>query len=338
LKRKFSIISIVALIFNSINIFLTNYLFIFSIFIFTIGKKIPITFIFGYVFCFAQFILLNNLENFLKNISLFSILFIIFRIKKRNISFLTSITKTILFIHLLAFLMFLTFDFNGIGNSRPGDKNGFIGFFDEPSVVGYVLGTLLLVNRFNIYTNSILIFFLIIAKGMTSQLYLIFYIVTRKYFKYDFLFKVLFLLILFTYVSYNHDLRIYKEFLLTLSQLFELESVDLTKRTSSSGFRILHEATYSYNILKEMSLNTFIGGSIYTFRTASLNTFTEVLINSGLIGLLIALFIATFNLKIFKLNLSRITCIFLLTFCSGAYLKPIYILCITAIIASKQNK
>ena len=328
--KKANIHSAALLLFvNLVNSSVTNVSYILLFALKNISWRAPFLVVLGFALCIVQFALTNDFLSALKGVMLFLILWVVYKTKNElNDATIRSIHLSMIIIHSSAWVFFLITDFQ-FGRGRDG---AFVGLFDEASVAGFVLGTLLLTSNKSSLLTSLTLIFLLMSKSLTGQAFIAWYFLTRKYFKYDFLLK--FGLVSFAVFWLNHstDLRINKELFVALSSLTDLGAVDVNERTSSSGFRILYEVVYAYEVMKGVSLENFLGGVSFPTRTASLNLVTEILVTVGSIGLALFTLIFIQHLKIFSLGLPRIGGIVMLFLSTGAFLKPVFIFCLILLV------
>lgn len=329
--KKVNIYSAALLLFvNLVNSSVANVSYILLFALKNISWRVPFLVVLGFTLCIVQFALVYDFLSALKGIMLFFILWIVYKTQNElNDATIRSVHLNIITIHSLAWIFFLITDFQ-FGRGRDG---AFVGLFDEASVAGFVLGTLLLTSNKSSLLTFFTLMFLLMTKSLTGQAFIAWYILTRRYFKYDLLLKCGLVLCAFFWLAHSTDLRINKELFAALSSLKDLDSVDLGERTSSSGFRILYEVVYAYEVIKGVSIENFVGGMSFPTRTASLNTVTEILATVGSVGLV--LFTLTFiqHLKIFNLGFPRIGGIVMLFLSTGAFLKPVFIFCLILLVS-----
>lgn len=316
---------VVLLVFNILNTTFTNLLVILIISYKSVSLRMPYFIIFGFVICIVQVLLVGDLKIFLKSLSIYLILLGIFKLRhKVNETFIRSTHQVIISVHSLAWCYFMLTGWQ-FGRS---DGKAFSGFFDEPSVASYVLGTYLIVSSSSKLLSGLTVVFILLSDSMTGVIFIAWFLMSKDYFRYDIIVKMLFGFIIVLTIMQQTDWRLNKELLQVLMLISELSEVDPAVRTSSSGFRILYEIYYALEVFNPVRIESFLGGTYFPLRTASLNVVTELLMTVGLIGTLCVFIVVVRHLRLTTLTAQKIGGVFLLCFSTGAFLKPIFIWCL----------
>ena len=129
-------------------------------------------------------------------------------------------------------------------------------------------------------------------------------------------------LVTLSFIAMNLDGRIFRllQFLGENSSSGNFQ-FDLSQRSSSGIMRTVYEYLYILEVLKGGWPQILFGGTTFDTRTASLNSFTEILIRFGVVGLLAFALLIGDLVRRQKLSLVQLGGLFLLFCYSGAIFK-----------------
>jgi hypothetical protein len=317
-----------------LNTTVLNTLFTVAISFKAIDKRMPLLIIFGFIICVIQLLLIADFQNFLKSVLVYLILLSIFKLRhKIDEIFITSTHKVFISVHSLSWVYFM---FTGWQFGR-SDGKAFAGFFDEPSVASFVLGTYLVCSNRSKLLSVITIVLIALADSLTGVIFIAWYLICKNYFRYDIVLKLICAFAIAYIITLQTDWRLNKELLQILLQIPELSSVDASVRASSTGFRILYEMYYAWEVIRPLNIESFFGGTYFPQRTASLNVVTELLLTIGFIWTISVIMILVAHFRLHQLPLRKIGGLLLLCCSTGAFLKPVFILCLL-LIFSQRNR